>query len=272
MKLLQSCLLSIALLFSGSALAEWSVQRMNEVISQTNFVVDKGCSGTLISLDQRLVLTNHHCIKRKVQTYKTKETVNGRVREVEKERLLDVPIEQKAYAGHELVGASSYMTEIVAYDKYKDLALLRIKAANIPFSIESRLLPAEKEIIRGEYAIAVGNPYGLDASVTRGVISSITRQLRVPWTDREKINLLQYDGGVSPGNSGGALYNSDGFLIGIPAMVARDSTIGMAIPVSMIYEFLDENCYPIYDGAMLSEDCSALGERKDPDEDEEDEE
>lgn len=239
----------------------WS---LNDTINNTNFIVDARCSGTLIDLEYRLVLTNYHCVRHKVREYTTEEVVDGVVKDVRKERLLDVSVEQKAYDGYEQVGASEYMTEIVAKDQSRDLALLQLKAENIPHSIESELLPEGAEVKRGESAWAVGNPRMLDASVTKGIISSVTRQFRVPWAENEKVAFLQYDGGIVGGNSGGALYNSQGYLIGVPAAGA-ESTVGLAIPVDTVREFLNDSCWAIWEGAAMPDNCEDYGEQKESD-------
>lgn len=238
---------------------------LNDTINNTNFIVDDRCSGTLVDMEYRLVLTNHHCIRHKVREVTSEEVVDGVLQDVRKERLLDVPIAQKSYVGFEEVGSSEYITIIVAKDKNRDLALLQIKDENIPYTIESPILPETMKVVRGETAYAVGNPRMLDASVTKGIISSVTRQFRVPWANGEKVAFLQFDGGIVGGNSGGALYNVQGYMIGVPAAGA-ESTVGLAIPAMTVREFLSDYCWSVWQGATLPEHCQDFGEEKEEEE------
>lgn len=219
----------------------WNVSKMNEAINQTNFIVDNGCSGTLISIEHRLVLTNHHCIGRGVRIVE-KERVgkDGTVRKVKVEELYDLPISQRQYVNYRLVGEASWKTTIVARWKESDLALLQIRA-DIPHTIEATVFPGEA-VQRGEDVYLVGNPLGLDATVTKGVISSTNRMFRVSWADAE-VPFIQVDAGIAGGNSGGSLYNEHGQLIGVPAARAQDGHLGLAIPFFQVQQFLNDNCY-----------------------------
>lgn len=236
----------IAVLAAPVAHADhWDVKTMNEAINQTNFIVGGGnghCSGTLISLERRLILTNHHCIDQYVR-YRTKEVVeDGVVVEQRVEELRDVTISQRSYADYETVGESSYETEIVARWKGSDLALLQMKAEDIPHNQYADVFSGE-DVLRGETIYVVGNPQMLDTSVTKGIISSTQRTFRVRWANNEKVPFIQVDSGITGGNSGGALYNEHGTLIGVPAARGRDSTIGLAIPYFQIQKFLSDNCW-----------------------------
>lgn len=251
-------LLFAVLLFPLSAFAvnggdRWDI---NETINQTNFIVDDRCSGTLISLEHRLIVTNYHCIDHKVRSYTTDEVVDGKITEVEKERLLPVPVSQKQYGrlgtGYDEVGESEYQTRIVAKEQRKDLALLQMMAENIPHSIYSPVLPESMEVERGDLAYHVGNPAMLDATMTKGIISSVTRAMRVSWAEGEQVPFIQYDGGAFPGSSGGAIYNAEGYLIG-NVTSGIDSSFAFALHPDLIQEFLYESCWPVYLGGNLKE-------------------
>lgn len=259
---------ALGCLMALSARADhWSVEKMNDAINQTNFIVDSGCSGTLISLKHRLILTNHHCIGRGVR-YVDKERVgkDGVVRKVKVEELFDLPVAQRQYVNYRLVGESSWKTTIVARWKESDLALLQIRA-DIPHTIEATVFPGEV-VHRGEPVFLVGNPLGLDATVTAGVISSTNRMFRVSWADAE-VPFIQVDAGIAGGNSGGSLYNAHGQLIGVPAARAQDGHLGLAIPFFQVQKFLDEHCY----GEVWRKDaeprdaCLAAKEQSEEDED-----
>lgn len=251
---------------STQASAEWSREALNRQIDQTNFIVNRGCSGTLINIELKLVLTNYHCVGQFIRTVEREVTKpDGTISKVKRERLEDVPIVQRAYQGHEQVGKTEYLTKIVAHKQTRDLALLQIKADTIPMTVASKVASEDVKILRGDHAYAVGNPSGLDASVTEGIISSVTRTFEFPWALNEKLPMVQYAGGIFGGNSGGSLYNDDGILIGVPAAGHRQATfIGLAIPASIIREFLSEFCFAkAYDDKADDKACQKKREGKD---------
>lgn len=233
------------LVLAMSAKAEpWTLDRMNDHIDQTNFIVGNpaNCSATLISVEQRLLLTNNHCIEQYIKK-ETRKVVgeDGEISSVEYERYESVPVSQKVYRGHEVVSSLNYQMEIVGYSKDYDLGLLRFKAETIPNTIYSKIFTGDS-VERGEEVYAVGNPLGLDATVTKGIISSVNRRLEVGGTEHD---YFQMDAGIAGGNSGGALYNAGGELIGVPAAAASGTMIGLAIPAESIIQFLKDNCYDI---------------------------
>lgn len=242
--------------------AEWPIEQMNKVIDQTNFVVNRGCSGTLISLEEKLILTNFHCITNNISHIERDETdTNGFTRKVRVRKYSDVTVEQHGYYGHDKVSTSSYVAEIVAEDQKKDLAILKIKS-NIPHHIASKLLPDGQKIYRGERVYTVGNPAGNDATVVEGIVSNLNRTFEFPWTGNEKLAMIQFSGGIYGGNSGGALYNSSGYLIGVPAAGHSSATfIGLAIPISVVKTFMREHCLAkVFDESFDRDKC--IVERK----------
>ncbi len=154
--------------------------------------------GTGVLVDSRgYILTNHHVIDGVRQIQITLE--NGK----------------------------QYVAKTVAYDVAVDLAIIKIDAgrplASIPLGTSSDLMP-------GETVIAVGNAYGYEHTVTRGIISALHRSVQV--TDAQSYDdLIQTDASINPGNSGGPLLNIEGDLIGINVAVrAGAQGIGFAIP------------------------------------------
>jgi serine protease Do len=116
--------------------------------------------------------------------------------------------------------------QVVGSDQALDLAVLKVNAgSNLPY-----LKFGDSDQIRvGSWAIAIGNPYGLDHTVTVGVISAKGRPITVQ--DRQYKNLLQTDASINPGNSGGPLLDLNGEVIGINTAVdAEAQGIGFAIP------------------------------------------
>ena len=248
--------------------SEWSIENLNKTIDQTNFVVNRGCSGTLISLEERLILTNYHCIDRNVSIVEIEEPAgNGTVRKIRRKKYTDVTVEQHGYYGHDKVSTSSYVAEIVAEEKKKDLAIVRIKS-NIPHQMASKLLLDGKIIRRGEKVYIVGNPAGNDATVVDGIISNLNRTFEFPWTGNEKLAMIQFSGGTYGGNSGGALYNSEGYLIGVPAAGHSAATfIGLAIPISVVKTFMRDHCLAnVFDAIFNKENCLAAKKKVNKDE------
>jgi S1-C subfamily serine protease len=124
-----------------------------------------------------------------------------------------------------------YSAKVVGSDKTHDLALLQIDASNL----EPVTLADSSQLSVGQKVFAIGNPFGLTGTMTRGIISSI-RQVRgaegAPIEDA-----IQTDAAINPGNSGGPLLNSRGEVIGINTMIAsngadQSSGIGFAIPIN----------------------------------------
>ena len=224
----------------------WDVEEMNARIEAVNFLVGTGCSGTLIGdVKQRVILTNYHCIAGQVRSEMRKITMpDGTIKEVKREKLIDVAVSQHVYKSFERVGTTAYVSVIVAHDKRHDLALLQLKADKIPQTQAAPLLPDGVEVLRGERVYSVGNPAGFDATVGVGIVSSTTRQFEFSWTDGEKNSMIQHSAGTIGGNSGGSLFNDYGFVVGVPSAALRGAPhIGLAVPVSTVKEFLRKNCF-----------------------------
>jgi S1-C subfamily serine protease len=131
----------------------------------------------------------------------------------------------------QLSNKRSYDAKVVGTDKVHDLALLKIDAPNL----EPVTLADSAGLSVGQKVYAIGNPFGLSGTMTRGIISSI-RSIRgsegAPIEDA-----IQTDAAINPGNSGGPLLNSRGEVIGINTMIAsngadQSSGIGFAIPIN----------------------------------------
>ncbi|BDG62262.1 trypsin-like peptidase domain-containing protein [Caldinitratiruptor microaerophilus] len=130
-----------------------------------------------------------------------------------------------------------YKARVVGQDRQTDLAVLKIEPRG---KLTVATLGDSDRVRVGEWAIAIGNPYGFDHTVSVGVISAKGRPLRIQ--NREFTNLLQTDAAINPGNSGGPLLNLRGEVIGINTAIRADAQgIGFAIPsntVKVIYEQL----------------------------------
>ncbi len=128
--------------------------------------------------------------------------------------------------------------KVIGVDFYTDLAVLKIEGYDLPV-IE---IGNSDKIRTGQLAIAIGNPYGLDYTVTSGIISALDRPLTI---DQERgvilKGLIQTDAPINPGNSGGPLLNSAGQVIGInTAILGEAQSIGFSIPINEAMKVADE--------------------------------
>jgi len=134
----------------------------------------------------------------------------------------------------------SFDAEIVGTDPNTDLAVLKINENNLPF-----LRFGSSDNLRlGEWVLAVGNPYNLTSTVTAGIISAKARNIRI-LNERLAIeSFIQTDAAVNPGNSGGALVNTNGDLVGINAAIASRTGAftgySFAIPVSLVKKVVED--------------------------------
>lgn len=125
--------------------------------------------------------------------------------------------------------------QVVGQDRDLDLAVLKIEGSNYPVLT----LGDSNKMRVGEWVIAIGQPYGLDHTVTTGVISAKGRPVTIE--DRQYKNLIQTDAAINPGNSGGPLLNLKGEVIGINTAVnAQAQGIGFAIPTSTVSQVLKD--------------------------------
>jgi S1-C subfamily serine protease len=134
-----------------------------------------------------------------------------------------------------------YKATVVTYDKGHDLALLKINAPNL---VPVTLAETSSGLMVGQRVYAIGNPFGLSGTMTRGIISAI-RSVKSPENGNPIEDAIQTDASVNPGNSGGPLLNSRGEVIGITTMIAsngadQSSGIGFAIPVNTAKAVLDD--------------------------------
>lgn len=132
----------------------------------------------------------------------------------------------------QLADRSQYSATVIGSDRLSDLALLKIEADNLP-----TLDFADPDNLKvGAWVLAIGSPFGLDYSVTAGIVSAIGRSL--PTADSTNyVPFIQTDVAINPGNSGGPLFNLDGEVVGINSQIYSRSggSIGLsfAIPVSV---------------------------------------
>jgi serine protease Do len=174
-------------------------------------------SGIIISSDGYIVTNNHVVDASSSSYYNVSEAKNVKVKLYDDETVYDA--------------------KIVGKDAKTDLAVLKIDAQN--------LQPAEfansSEVQIGEFVMAVGNPLGLENSITDGIISAINRE--VSSSDGTVYTCIQTNAAINSGNSGGALVNSEGKVIGINTLKLSGSDIegiGFAIPINSTLDIIDE--------------------------------
>lgn len=129
-----------------------------------------------------------------------------------------------------LTNGKKYKGKILGRDKELDIALVKIEATNLPFA---KL--GDSDALRiGQWVVAIGNPFGLDHTVTQGILSARGRKL-----DTGISSFLQTDAAINRGNSGGPLINLTGEVIGInTAIAAQGQNIGFAVPSNSVNRIL----------------------------------
>lgn len=138
-----------------------------------------------------------------------------------------------------LTNRREYEARIVGLDERSDLALLQVEADNL--SVLKLGKPGELAV--GEWVLAIGSPFGLDYSVTAGIVSAKGRSL--PTESRDNyVPFIQTDVAINPGNSGGPLFNLDGEVVGVNSQIFTRSggSIGLsfAIPVSVVVNVVEQ--------------------------------
>ena len=129
--------------------------------------------------------------------------------------------------------------DIIDVNTQDDLALIK---TDLPAEVKEVKFANVDELMIGETVIAIGNPLGLENSVTVGVISGKERSFRSLQCEYECSGLIQTDASINPGNSGGALLNLDGELVGINLAVVQEAqNIGFAVPVDKIKTMLEKH-------------------------------
>jgi len=139
----------------------------------------------------------------------------------------------------------TYKAEIIGTDPNTDLALLKIESSNLPYINYGN----SNDLNVGEWVLAVGNPFNLTSTVTAGIISAKGRDINIlrndPYTGMSAIeSFIQTDAAVNPGNSGGALVNTNGELVGINTAIQSNTGsytgYSFAIPVNIVKKVVND--------------------------------
>lgn len=167
-------------------------------------------------------------------------------------------------------------TAVKGKDIYSDLAVLEVN--NLPAGVKPLIIGDSTRLLVGEPVYAIGNPFGLEGSMTAGIVSQLGRVLRLsdlgvpePWGEYSIVDIIQFDAAINPGNSGGPLLNSLGEVVGVAFAIETTESvkafigIGYAIPSIIMRRVADaiiENgtyehpwmgiaCDPNYVGGVL---------------------
>ncbi len=167
-------------------------------------------SGVVVDSDKALAVTNYHVIEG-----------------AQRGGLVVVTLED----------GRSYQAKLVGTDPDNDIALLQI--VDPPPDLTSVEFGDSSTLEVGQRVFAIGNPFGLNRTLTEGIISALERSLQTE-TGREIQNVIQTDAAINPGNSGGPLLDSAGRLIGINSAIisntGQSAGIGFAIPANVVRE------------------------------------
>ncbi|WP_440995655.1 DegQ family serine endoprotease [Arhodomonas sp. SL1] len=167
-------------------------------------------SGVIVDADEGYILTNHHVIDKADEI--TVGTNDNR----------------------------QFTAEVIGSDPETDIAVIQIEADNL-----TQVTIGDSSTLRpGDYVVAVGNPFGLEHTVTSGIVSGLGRSLSGQAARARIQDFIQTDASINPGNSGGALVNLRGELVGInTAILSRSGGnigIGFAVPVNMAKQIMDQ--------------------------------
>ncbi|MEO0407008.1 MAG: HhoA/HhoB/HtrA family serine endopeptidase [Cyanobacteria bacterium P01_A01_bin.135] len=122
----------------------------------------------------------------------------------------------------------SFEGRVMGADPVTDIAAIKIEASDLP----SVTLGRSETLLPGQWAIAIGNPLGLDNTVTAGIISALERSSSQVGIPNKRVQFIQTDAAINPGNSGGPLLNDRGEVIGINTAIRADAQgLGFAIPI-----------------------------------------
>ena len=134
-----------------------------------------------------------------------------------------------------LASQETYAAEVTGYAEDKDLAVLKIKAPGTV--LRPIAIGRSHDLVVGQTVLAVGNPFGLDHSLTIGVVSALGRELQSP-SGRTIHDVIQTDAAINPGNSGGPLLDSHGRVVGINSAIYSPSGtsagVGFAVPADTV--------------------------------------
>ena len=178
-------------------------------------------SGIIISEDGYIVTNNHVVDSSSSNSYY----------ELSKATSIKIKLNSDKYGDD-----ATYDATVVGQDSQTDLAVLKIEKRGLT---AAEFADSDQAVV-GEFVMAVGSPLGLDTTVTQGIISAVNREVE---SDGTKYTCIQTDAAINSGNSGGALINSDGKVIGINTLKLSGTGvegIGFAIPINSATDVISQ--------------------------------
>ncbi|MFS8855489.1 trypsin-like peptidase domain-containing protein [Synechococcus sp. H55.7] len=136
-----------------------------------------------------------------------------------------------------LLDGRTFEGEVKGSDPVTDIAVIQIEGENLP----TVTLGNSDQVRPGDWAIAIGNPLGLDNTVTAGIISAVGRSSGQIGATNKRVTFLQTDAAINPGNSGGPLLDAEGRVIGVnTAIFQRAQSVGFSIPINRAMEIAEQ--------------------------------
>jgi Do/DeqQ family serine protease len=179
----------------------------NQIPEMPEQQIQQGTGSGFIISDDGKILTNAHVVEGS-----TKVTVN-----LKDGRVLD--------------------GKVLGVDSLTDLAVIQVQGENLPVA----QLGNSDNLVIGEWAIAIGNPLGLDNTVTTGIISATGRSSSQIGVGDKRLDFIQTDAAINPGNSGGPLLNAQGEVIAINTAIIKNAQgLGFAIPINRASEIAEK--------------------------------
>lgn len=244
MKLVESIVLALCtalFLFMIASIARadgWAIDKMNAQIEDTNVIVGGVCSGTIISKEQRLILTAYHCVNDLFQevTEKFVDPKTNEIKEIIKRRILPLKITTNKVRNYEIIATDDHTAKIVGSNSDADIALIQVIDTDYTPLAAAKLAPESYAYRRGLKIYVVGNPaITFDNSINEGIISSPQRTLEL---EDRRLKVFQVSAAVIGGNSGGSVLNDNGEIIGTLSAGVRGAAISFAVPISYTKEMI----------------------------------
>lgn len=231
---------ALALAFLSAPALAWDIDAMNDQIEKTSVIVSGICSGTVIDIERRLVLTAHHCVTGNMREVEKTE-INPETGEITKKKVMEKSpmfVEVLRRQDFEVISSVQHKAVIKTWDDKADLAIIEVIDTEWKPAMAARLANPDFKYKRGLRVYAVGNPgISYENSLTEGIISAPERAIDVGGRGN-MVPYFQHSATVIGGSSGGAIYNDAGEIIGTVSAGLRGAAISFAVPVAKTHELL----------------------------------
>jgi|GEM_PF-4631612 len=253
---------------AAEAAPQWSIDAINDYIDKANVLVgdEDGdfCSGTVISIPNRFILTADHCVRNRIRREQKEfvDPITGVVTTATVERRLDLVVSKNIVKNYEIVSRQSLTAKIWARDPENDVAILQIVDPEYLPSYAATLAPDDYRLKRGETIYVVGNPgVEFDNSLTKGIVSATERTL--DFGSGKKIKVFQIDAVAIGGNSGGSVLNEQGQIVGTLDAGLRGAGINFVVPIAATKKLLKNKGFKDTNGPGIAKNSATkIDERK----------